>query len=475
MDFSLTNTSLWYMIVQTGLVSLLLLFGNLLRRKIRPLRRSLLPTAVIAGFLELALRNLDWVPLERLFLDGVTYHMTAIGFIALSLRMPSRHDPAMQHLNRRDGVRSGMLIVSSYLIQGFIGLLVMIVLAGLFIPDLFRAAGLLLPLGFGQGPGQANNIGSTYQRVYGFTGGTAFGLAIATTGFLWASIGGIIYLNYLVRKKKVAARIDQDLTAGTEPIHEPVADSDEIPLTEAVDKSTIQIALVLLVYFFVFLFSAGITLLVKNVPQLSGLENTIVPLIWGFNFLIGSSFALLLRWALSLMRRQGIMKRQYTNNYLLNRISGTAFDIMIITSIISIEIDDLSGLWVPYLVLTTVGGLVTFLYVKFAAKRLFPSYQMEGMLSMYGMMTGTVSTGILLLREVDPGFRTPAANNLVIGSSVAIALGFPLLLMVGLAPQSTLLLYITLAAIAVYFTVLNWLLFRRKADQDVRKQTPPKA
>ena len=93
MDFSLSNTSLWYLIVQTGLVSLLLLFGNLLRRKIRPLRRSLLPTAVIAGFLGLALRKLNWLPLERLILDGVTYHMTAIDFIALSVRIPSWRDP----------------------------------------------------------------------------------------------------------------------------------------------------------------------------------------------------------------------------------------------------------------------------------------------------------------------------------------------------------------------------------------------
>lgn len=462
MDFSVSNTQLWFLIVQSGIICTILLFGNLLRRKIRPLRRSLLPTAVIAGFIGLALRQLGWLQLDRLFLDGVTYHMTAIGFIALSLRTPARKDSDQTASMRKDGVNSGIFIVSNYLIQGVVGLLVMIILARTFMPDLFQSAGLLLPLGFGQGPGQANNIGSTYEMMYGFAGGRSFGLAIATTGFLWASIGGIIYLNYLVRRKKIAATRNSEGDNISEPIHEPVADKGEIPLTEAVDKFTIQVALVILVYFLTFLFAAGVTWLFVNTPQLAGASSAIVPLVWGFNFLIGSSMALVLRSIFSSLRRSGLMTRQYTNNYMLNRISGTAFDIMIITSICAIEIEDLSGLWIPYLLATTLGGIITFFYIRYTARLLYPNYYYQGMLAMYGMMTGTVSTGILLLREVDPRFQTPAANNLVVGSSVAIILGFPLLLMVGLAPRSPLLLYATLAAAFTYAVILNAILYRKK-------------
>lgn len=462
MDFSASNSSLWFLIIQIGIVCTILLFGNLLRRKIRPLRRSLLPTAVIAGFIGLALRQIGWLPLDRMFLDGITYHMTAIGFIALSLRTPARRDSGQTAALRKDGVRSGIFIVSNYLIQGVVGLLVMIVLANTFMPGLFQSAGLLLPLGFGQGPGQANNIGSTYEIMYGFNGGRSFGLAIATSGFLWASIGGIIYMNYLVRHKRIAATRDADGDAVAEPVLEPVADKGEIPLTEAVDKFTIQIALVVLVYFLTFLFAAGVTWLLVNIPLLSEAGPSIIPLIWGFNFLIGSSMALILRSILSNLRRTGLMTRQYTNNYMLNRISGTAFDIMIITSICAIEIDDLSGLWVPYILAVALGGIITFFYIRQTAKVLYPDYYYQGMLAMYGMMTGTVSTGILLLREVDPRFQTPAANNLVVGSSVAIILGFPLLLMVGLAPQSQLLLYATLAAAFTYAVILNLILYRQK-------------
>ena len=118
--------------------------------------------------------------------------MTGIGFIALGLRAPARSERTRSKALARDGVNSGAFIVSNYLIQGIIGIVVMVVLSITFLPDLFKAGGLILPMGFGQGPGQAFNVGNTYEQAFGFTGGASFGLAVATMGMLWASIGGII-------------------------------------------------------------------------------------------------------------------------------------------------------------------------------------------------------------------------------------------------------------------------------------------
>ena len=73
---------------------------------------------------------------------------------------------------------------------------------------------------------------------------------------------------------------------------------------------------------------------------------------------------------------------------------------------------------------------------------------------MYGMMTGTISSGVLLLRELDPQMETPAANNLVIGSGCAILFGIPLLILVSLAPKSLLMTVVTLILLAVYYLIL---------------------
>jgi ESS family glutamate:Na+ symporter len=86
---------------------------------------------------------------------------------------------------------------------------------------------------------------------------------------------------------------------------------------------------------------------------------------------------------------------------------------------------------------------------------------------MYGMLTGTISSGVLLLRELDAEFKTPAATNLITGSSFAIVFGIPMLLLIGLAPESDALLYLTLVLIAVYLLVLLlfMLLAKRKKVQ----------
>ena len=81
---------------------------------------------------------------------------------------------------------------------------------------------------------------------------------------------------------------------------------------------------------------------------------------------------------------------------------------------------------------------------------------------MYGMLTGTIGSGVLLLREIDPELKTPAANNLVTGSSYGIVLGAPLLVFVSLAAKSTALCLITLGLVVIYLAVLTTILMKKK-------------
>ena len=78
---------------------------------------------------------------------------------------------------------------------------------------------------------------------------------------------------------------------------------------------------------------------------------------------------------------------------------------------------------------------------------------------MYGMLTGTASTGIMLLRELDPMYKTDAKDNLVYQNFPAIVFGFPLMLLANLAPKNPLL---TLLILALFFVAMNIILFRRQ-------------
>ena len=74
--------------------------------------------------------------------------------------------------------------------------------------------------------------------------------------------------------------------------------------------------------------------------------------------------------------------------------------------------------------------------------------------------------GIILLREIDGDFRTPAAENLVYQNLPAIALGFPMLLLTAVAPEKPVMVIILLAA---YFVVMNVILFRKKIFRQRKK------
>ena len=90
-------------------------------------------------------------------------------------------------------------------------------------------------------------------------------------------------------------------------------------------------------------------------------------------------------------------------------------------------------------------------------KAYHPDYKEEQFMAMYGMLTGTASTGIMLLRELDPEFKTPVNENLVYQNLPAIAFGFPLMLLANLAPTDPLL---TLGILFAFFVVMNVILFR---------------
>jgi ESS family glutamate:Na+ symporter len=154
------------------------------------------------------------------------------------------------------------------------------------------------------------------------------------------------------------------------------------------------------------------------------------------------------------------MNRQYQNNYLLSRLSGLAFDFMIVAGIASINIDDLSGLWLPYILMAVIGGIVTLVYLRFMCKVLYPGYEYEGFLSMFGMLTGTISSGVLLLREIDPELKTPASNNLVIGSSFGIIFGAPMLLIISFAAKNDICAFLALGFIILYLLALLLFIFK---------------
>ncbi len=428
-----------------------LLAAQMLKRSIPFLRESLIPTSVLGGGLLILVAGVykgitGDVMFDTAFFGGkgtvnlelLTYHTLALGFIASTFKSGKGK---MTKQRTTEIFNTGVTTVSTYLLQAIFGMGISLV-AVFFIKDFFPAAGVLLPFGYGQGTGQAMNYGNIYETDFGFVGGKSFGLTIAALGFLSASIGGVIHLNIL-RKRGVILQKAKEKAIQSEEIQR----ENEIPMQESMDKLTVQIALIAVAYIVAY----GLMFLLGNL--LPGMR----AVIYGFNFLLGVLAATVVNALLKWMNKRNWIHREYTNDFLMTRASNFFFDLMVVSGIAAIRLDILKNYWGVILVMGVVGLVITYAYNRIVAKALFKDYTEEQFLMMYGMLTGTASTGIILLREIDGDFKKPAADNLVYQNFPAIVFGFPMMLLATLAPAKP---YLTFGIFIAFFAVMNIILFR---------------
>ena len=444
----------WGWILLFGVLLGSLLVGNILKKCIPWLQKSLIPTSVLGGAILLIVAAIykgftGEVMFDTAIFNGngtknleiITYHTLALGFIASSFKTTGGK---LTKQRTSEIINTGVTTVATYLLQAIFGFAITLICA-LVVADFFGAAGVLLPFGYGQGTGQALNYGNIYEKDFGFVGGKSFGLTIAALGFLSASIGGVIHLNVMRRRGKLVLSNRSDGSLHTEKVDSRL----EIPMQESMDKMTVQIALIIVAYVVAYLMMFGLG---KLLPGMRAV-------IYGFNFLLGVLSATLIKVLLNFLRRKRIVRKKYTNNFLMTRTSNFFFDIMVVAGVAAIRLDILETYWGIMLILGVVGLVITYAYNYIVAKVLFPSYTQEQFLMMYGMLTGTASTGTILLREIDGDFKTPASDNMIYQNFPAIVLGFPMMFLATLAPVKPIL---TLVIFIVFFSVLNIVLFRSK-------------
>lgn len=431
-----------------------LLVANILKKGIKFLKASLIPTSVLGGGVLIVVAGIykaitGDIMFDTPFFGGngtatlelITYHTLALGFIATTFKS------SKAKLTKQRSVEifnTGVTTVSTYLLQGVVGMVISIV-AAMLVKDFFQAAGILLPFGYGQGTGQALNYGGIFENEFGFVGGKSFGLTVAAFGFISASLGGVFHLSLLKRRGKIKSTASKEGAIHSEQIQS----ENEIPMQESIDKMTVQIALIAVAYILTYL----LMLLLGSL--LPGMKSVI----FGFNFLLGVLVATLVKLILGFLNKKKIVKREYTNDFLMTRVSNFFYDIMVVAGIAAIRLSALENYWGIIIIMGVIGLVITYAYNYFVAKTLFKEYPEEQFLMMYGMLTGTASTGIILLREIDGEFKTPASDNLVYQNFPAIVFGFPLMLLATLAPVKPVL---TLIILFLFFAVLNIILFRKQ-------------
>ena len=454
-DFTLANYSaVWGFMAQLGLLLMFLMLGNILRRTIPLFRKCLIPSALLGGALLLIAniisKRFGFAMVDKRLMQVITYHCLAIGFAAMTLKS----EKSTHKTNSAQVVEFGALQGGCYMLQAFVGLGITIVL---FLLTRYGeqivsyVCGLILPLAYGQGPGNALSwdLNFTNTPAAQFAGNGSFGLSLASIGFVVASVLGVLYINIHKRRGGLSvrhARPTDQIVDQSNP------DGNEIPDSESVDKFTIQTGFVALAYALSFGFMCLLGVL-------SDFTNSIA---WGFNFLWASLAAMLIKFVVKRLHKHDLMHRVYINNYQMDRISGFSFDLMIVAGVAAIEINDIKNYILPVVILSVVGALVTYIYIRLVSKECFKGFEHEMFLMCFGTLTGTASNGMILMKEIDPGLRTPTSSLYILSNFPAMVMIAPLLFLLNFAGQSPTSAVIACGIFFALWLIYTIFLFRRR-------------
>lgn len=439
----------WGALLDFAYLGLFLLIATFLRSRIKFLQKFLIPNNILAGLLGLFLGQYLFKVLDPDVLGSYVYHLLTAAYIAMGLRG--------SNVKRGYGAITTMTIhCQIFAVQGLLGLLFTLVLILTYFPHLFPSFGVQLVMGFGQNPGVAYSMGKTWETM-GFFGGGQVGLAFGALGFLFAYVVGIILINWGVRHRKTTLfkgydKIKSSVFTGIVARSEQKTEAGKLTTaSEAIDTLALQGALIGLVFLITYHFITNVTGVLAGLGEAG---EDFASLIGGFGFVFGAIFALFVRFLFARFKIDHVIDKG-----LMTRLSGFFIDFMVCAAIAAISFTMISTYWKEILALALIGGVITLLLVYLLSYKMHLDHKFERMLASFGLATGTVSSGLALLRVVDAHFDTPVAEDLVYSGGMAIFFALPILLVanipaLGYPDQSVEAIIRTILIIIAYIIVL---------------------
>lgn len=386
-----------------GFLSVILLGGVLIRASVPIVQKFLFPSCLLGGVLGSILINTGLISIHADALESFAYHFFNLSFISVGLTRDSGSGSNGQKGGRFLKGTLWMALTQgiTFPLQAVVGGLV-VMICGLFGMNLFPTFGFLSPLGFNEGPGQALSFGKVWEGL-GFSHAATIGLTFAAAGFAFAFFIGVPLANWGMRRGLASfgtRKIPNDMVIGLVPKSKTGDPAGRLMLHSGnVDSLAFQASAVGVVYALTYFAVDGLGTLVG--PDTA-------KMLWGFFFFFGLAIAVLVK---SLLEWIGI-------GYLLDdgiqkRITGWSVDFLITATIPAIQAAIVWQFILPLSIITITNGILTTLIVVTLGRRLIDR-NLERMVAIYGTVTGTVSCGLLLLRMVDPEFKSSVPIELAL-------------------------------------------------------------
>lgn len=171
----------------------------------------------------------------------------------------------------------------------------------------------------------------------------------------------------------------------------------------------------------------------------------------GLMFMNGMFAAYIVKW---IMKKTGVDFLKEST--LQNKITGWTADYLVVCSFMAVEVKVLGKWMMPIIVISIAIMVLTAAVCFFFGKRFGGSNDFERTLGLYGTCTGTVASGISLVRIVDPEFKTTTALELGMMNLVMLLSTPVYILLLGMASGEVgkTVLAVSLSALVVIYVVL---------------------
>lgn len=409
-------------------MSALLVIAKVLRSRVRFVQKLYIPSALIAGFIGLfaGKQFLNVIPFSS---EISNYAGILIAFVFGSMCIGNKTKVSFKRMFNSVG-DTFLVNAASEITQFGLFISLGIVVFPIFFKGINPAFGLMLPAGFVGGHGTAAAIGSVLVDS-GWADATSIGQTFATIGLLGGILGGVTMINIGARK-------------GSTAIIKSVEDLQEEMLTGLVQKNdrsefgqnTVNaMSIDTLTWHF--------SLILVAVGMAYGINAVLKVLLPSVSFPV---YGLALVCSIVL---QGVLKlvnlNEYVDKKIITHIGSSATDYLVAFGVASINISVVVKYLAPIIVFSVIGFFFVVAWFWIVSPRFFRNYWFERGIYIFGLSTGVMATGVILLRVTDPEFKSGVLEDF---GFAWIFLSFMDMFLVSFSPM------LILKGIGVFYSVI---------------------
>ena len=385
-----------------GWASIMLCIGLLLRAKVPFLRNMLVPASVIAGVIGIVFMNIAGAFGTDIGTDANMYteivnHLFTISFISISLTSSSKREGNSAKNTLHGAVAMGIVWCLLYALTPIIGTIIIAILGKNV--GMNSIYGMLVQFAFCQGPGQSAAYGKLFEG-FGWENATMVAVAFSAIGFVVAFLVGIPMAKFGVKKgiAKNCGKIDDAILKG----YLRKEEQTEVMVKDTTCNSNIEtLAFHFAIIGVCYVLAVGIAKVLSFIPGFLGTSMS------GMMFMNGMYAAYIVKFLLKKLNLDFLLE-----NTLQSKITGWTADYLVVCAFMAVSVSIIKDWLVMIIVVSIVITVVTAVVCFYFGRRIGGSNDFERTLGMYGMCTGTVPSGISLVRIIDPNFHTSTAVEL---------------------------------------------------------------